>query len=73
MTTDYVLKNRKTIFYYNSFCRNMDNIEAIKKSDISELVIDERELGSFIEGIRDRINYKKELCGRKYRGCFCFN
>ena len=73
MITDYVLKNRRTIFYYNSFCRNMNNIEAIKKSDISELVLDRKELRNFVEKIKGRIKFKRELCGRKYRSCFCLN
>ena len=65
MDNNYILEDKKQIFFYYRFCKSMDNIEAIKKSKIEELIIGEVEMNNFIEKIRNRIEFNRKFGWKK--------
>ena len=65
MQQNYILRDKKQIFFYNRLCKGMNNIEAIKKSDIAELVLNENEKNYFIEKIKDRVEFNKKYSWKK--------
>jgi len=69
MEANYVLKDRKHIFFYNRFCLNMSNIRAIQNSDLSQLVLNVSEKDNFIEKLKQRVDYNKQV-GYKKRVSF---
>ena len=60
----YVLKDKKTIFYYNYFCNHMNNSEAIKKSN-NPLMISFGDLENFICELQKRIDFNRKFGWRK--------